>query len=147
MNNHKNEEPVDWVTANNGKLPKWADGTIGWDGREDLHREYLKQYKFNNLDEYDDQVIHDKSNRTNIDRSDLDDLKEEIDEFEKLADGPFMKDRHVATLLSKVSSKKSLIKAQLKYMKDHNMEKTSLYKQLEGFAVRLESIQNRLKNI
>lgn len=131
---------------NGGNPPMWSDGTIGWDGKEELHRKYLEENKFKKLDNYDEQVVHDKSKQGDVKKSDVDRLKDEIDALDKLSDGPLMKERHVSNLLSDVDKKKNSINAQLNYMEAHKMTDTSLYKQLEGFATKLESIKNRLKN-
>ena len=99
------------------------------------------------MDEYDDQVKRAKNKVGDIKRSDIDDLRDEIDTFDKLSNESFMKDRHLSNLISKVSKKKSLINSQIAYMKTHKMENTDLYKQLENLSKRLDMIQDRLKNI
>lgn len=146
-NNHRYEKPVSFVTVpNGGKLPKWADGTIGWNGREELHREYLKQNKFKNLDQYDEQVIHDRAGHPDVEKSDVEQLKDEIDLFERLSYGPFTKDRHITDLISNITQRKSVIDSQLKYMETNKMSNSELYKQLLKFSQKLEAIKTKLNN-
>lgn len=114
---------------------------------ETRHREYLEQNKFKKLDDYDDQVIHDKGRQTTIKKDDADKLRDEIETLDRLCDTPFMKDRHISNLKADVTKKKENIKSQLSYMESHNMHDSSLYKQLQGFMNKLNSIESKLNKM
>ena len=119
---------------------------INKNSSEQNHYEYLKQTKFNNLDEYDEQILYDNNKDKNKPQT-INDLTNDVNILEKMTEGPILKERHILNIHSLINKKLNDIQSQMNYMKIHKMENSNLYKQLEELSRRLKDARSNLNDM